>query len=157
MKNSQKYVFSLVLVVAFLVVFASSAFAVPAAKVKVKGHVTNSGGDVAGASVVITCVHLGVPTVINKVTDSNGKYGLGGDQAEFEESECATGDALTVQASKDGESGNAADTAKPGENTLDIFISAAAVPEFGFFTGAVAGMASIAFLLMMKKMKSVRA
>lgn len=130
----------------FVSVFPSLSYAVDRQPKDVKGKVRFSNGQKAdSASVVASC---GSSTQ-NTTADSNGKFSV-----TFSENQCFTGNTITVVASKNGNSGSQTTVAtdRRNHNIGDVVLNAAAVPEFGTVTGAVAFMGSLsAFYLFRRK------
>lgn len=106
---------------------------------------TSAPANAVGASVIVSCNALSVPTT----TDSNGDFSV-----PFDTDDCAVGDTVTVNASLNGESASASQTVGNGAvvNFSVIRLAPIAVPEFGLITGIVSAVgAGGAYLGMRKK------
>lgn len=141
----KKYLPFLSLLLLFVTIFPSMTYAVDRQPKDVKGKVRFSNGQKAdGASVVASC---GSSTQ-NTSADGNGKF-----EVTFAANQCFTGNTITVVASKNGNSGSQTTVAtdRRNHNIGDVVLNAAAVPEFGSVTGAIAFMGSVSAFLFFRK------
>lgn len=150
----RKNLLSVIVFVAVAVLFMpiQKAYAVAVVHIDegvVQGVVTGSDNSpVVGAGVSVTC---------NNVTNTTSTDGSGHYHVEFENGTCQVGYAVTVDASKDSQSGSNSgymqwQEANEGSVTINVVLAGSPdVPEFGVITGAFAALTSGGLFLLKRR------
>ena len=143
--TNKRAITSIFPIAAAVLVLNSTVLAAPT---DVFGTVTDANGDpVNHASVDVLCG----TTTKHANTDSNGFYTV-----NFGNGQCDSGQGVTVNVEKDGNTGSNNGTMGSSNVNIDVVIQAPSIPEFGLLTGIVAMSGSAGTYLLLKKRASAK-
>ena len=128
--------------------FAAPTFAQESTTVTyVAGKVTTNSNPAVGAAVHVVC--NGHP--FDTTTNGGGDY-----LAQYNPSDCANGNGVTVTASKNGQTASSNGTVNHWVATIDLAIVNIdlPVPEFGLITGGIAALTSAGAYWKMRKVRA---